>query len=228
LHAPFQSYSGGNQTINWKETRPNPNQLRWKPFKTPEDKEEVDFVDGINTLAGAGDPLSRHGLAIHIYSCNTSMTPRNKCLYNSDGDYLIVPQQGNLLITTEFGQLNVEPNEICVIQQGIKFSVDVTNNQPTRGYILEVYDGHFVLPNLGPIGANGLANPRDFLTPTARYEDKEVEYKVINKYQGELFVAKQDHSPFDVVAWHGNYAPYKYDLANFAAVNSVTFDHAVS
>lgn len=130
-------------------------------------------------------------------------------------------------ITTEFGRLTVAPNEICVIQQGMRFAVNVEG--PTRGYILEVFDGHFKLPDLGPIGANGLANRRDFLTPTAWFEDRDVDgFEIISKFQGGLFVARQNHSPFDVVAWHGNYAPYKYDLANFQVINSVSFDHCVS
>jgi homogentisate 1,2-dioxygenase len=150
----------------------------------------------------------------------------DKCLYNSDGDFLIVPQKGMLKITTEFGQLEVSPNEFCVIQQGMRFTVDIT--EPSRGYICEVYDNHFVLPNLGPIGANGLANPRDFLTPIARFEDRSVDkYKVVAKFQGSLFVAEQNHSPYDVVAWHGNYVPYKYDLRYFMPVNAVLFDHCV-
>merc|ERR1711963_551434 len=156
------------------------------------------------------------------FACNSSMT--NRAMYNSDGDMLLVSQQGKLNITTELGRMEVEPNEICVIQQGIRFSVSVEG--PTRGYILEVYDDHFVLPNLGPIGANGLANPRDFLTPTAWFEERAADFTIISKYQGHLFQAKQDHSPFYVVAWNGNYAPYKYNLANFCVVNSVSFDHS--
>ncbi|XP_063486727.1 homogentisate 1,2-dioxygenase isoform X3 [Symphalangus syndactylus] len=150
----------------------------------------------------------------------------NRCFYNSDGDFLIVPQKGNLLIYTEFGKMLVQPNEICVIQRGMRFSIDVF--EETRGYILEVYGVHFELPDLGPIGANGLANPRDFLIPVAWYEDRQVPggYTVINKYQGKLFAAKQDVSPFNVVAWHGNYTPYKYNLKNFMVINSVAFDHA--
>lgn len=121
----------------------------------------------------------------------------------------------------------VKPNEIAVVQQGMRFNVQVS--EPSRGYILEVFGQHFVLPDLGPIGANGLANPRDFLTPVAWYEDREVEnYRIIAKYQGKLFVASQNHSPFDVVAWHGNYVPYKYDLGKFMVINSVSFDHCVS
>lgn len=139
---------------------------------------------------------------------------------------LTVPQEGKLLIKTEFGKMSVVPNEICVIQQGMRFSVEVDG--PSRGYILEVFDNHFQLPDLGPIGANGLASPRDFLTPVACYEDLDIPYEVVSKFQGSLFAAEQNHSPFDVVAWHGNYVPYKYDLSKFMVINTVSFDHCVS
>ncbi|XP_053159240.1 homogentisate 1,2-dioxygenase isoform X1 [Hemicordylus capensis] len=224
-HKPFQSMGHGFLANDWDEAEPDPNQLRWNPFEIPTaSQRKVDFVNGLHTLCGAGEPKSRRGLAIHIFSCNTSMI--NRCFYNSDGDFLIVPQQGKLLITTEFGRLLVEPNEICVIQEGMRFSVEVFGE--TRGYILEVYGVHFELPDLGPIGANGLANPRDFLVPVAWYEDRQVAegYTVINKYQGKLFAAQQGSSPFNVVAWHGNYTPYKYNLSNFMIINSVAFDHA--
>lgn len=123
--------------------------------------------------------------------------------------------------------MDVKPNEIVVIQQGMRFSVQVF--KPSRGYILEVFGRHFNLPDLGPIGANGLANPRHFLTPTAWFEDRQIDnYEIVSKFQGKLFVCKQDHSPFDVVAWYGNYVPYKYDLSNFMVINSVSFDHCVS
>jgi len=221
-HGVFKPYVQSHLSTKWEEQHPNPNQLRWKPFDLPGPGEQVDWVDGLKTVAGAGDSKTRHGMAIHVYTCNTSMG--NKAMYNSDGDFLIVPQEGKLIITTEFGRMTVKPNEICVIQQGIKFSVAVEG--PSRGYVLEVYSGHFVLPDLGPIGANGLANPRDFLTPVAWFDDKAInDYTIVSKYQGHLFTAKQDHSPFDVVAWHGNYAPYKYDLNNFCVVNTVSFDH---
>ncbi|XP_060006496.1 homogentisate 1,2-dioxygenase isoform X3 [Lagenorhynchus albirostris] len=199
--------------------------LRWKPFEIPKaSQKKVDFVSGLHTLCGAGDIRSNNGLAVHIFLCNTSMG--NRCFYSSDGDFLIVPQKGKLLIYTEFGKMLVQPNEICVIQRGMRFSIDVF--EETRGYILEVYGVHFELPDLGPIGANGLANPRDFLIPVAWYEDHQVPggYTVINKYQGKMFAAKQDVSPFNVVAWHGNYTPYKYNLENFMVINSVAFDHA--
>ena len=133
---------------------------------------------------------------------------RNKAFFNSDGDFLLVPQKGNLLIRTEFGRLHIAANEICVLQQGMKFSIEI--EEASRGYILEVFDSHFMLPNLGPIGANGLANPRDFLTPVADFEEGSVKYEIVCKFQGRLFSCSQDHSPFDVVAWHGNYVPYKY------------------
>lgn len=222
-HSPFSKYPKSRLTIDWNSNHPNPNQMRWAPFDIPEQaRDEVDFVDGLNTICGAGDPKVRHGIAIHVYCCNVSM--KDKAMFNSDGDFLIVPQQGSLSILTEFGRLRVEPNEICVIQQGMRFQVYVSG--PSRGYILEVYDDHFVLPNLGPIGANGLANPRDFKTPCAWFEDREVpNFIIVDKYQGFLFQATQGHSPFDVVAWHGNYAPFKYNLENFMTVNTVSFDH---
>ncbi|KAH8323252.1 hypothetical protein KR067_003777, partial [Drosophila pandora] len=223
VHLPFQSFKAAKYfRQSWDEQPPNPNQMRWKPFDLPEDGKTVNFVEGLHTVCGAGDPRSRHGLAVHIYSCNSSMD--SSAFYNSDGDFLIVPQEGTLDITTELGRMTVAPNEICVIPQGIRFAVNVT--KPSRGYILEVYDGHFVLPDLGPIGANGLANPRDFETPVAWFSDKDInDFQVISKFQGSLFVAKQNHTVFDVVAWHGNYVPYKYDLAKFMVINSVSFDH---
>ncbi|CAD0202689.1 unnamed protein product [Chrysodeixis includens] len=224
IHKPFQKLDAAKYlTHNWDEQEPDPNQSRWLPFDLPPASQSVDFVSGLHTVCGAGDPRSRNGLAIHVYLCNASMD--KKAFYSSDGDLLIVPQQGTLKITTEFGLMEVSPNEIAVIQLGMRFSVNVEG--PTRGYILEVFDGHFKLPDLGPIGANGLANPRDFLTPVARYFDEEIPgFKIVNKYQGSLFVAEQSHSPFDVVAWHGNYVPYKYDLSKFMVINSVLYDHA--
>ncbi|CAB3379020.1 Hypothetical predicted protein [Cloeon dipterum] len=225
IHKPFVPLNVAQYfKHNWNENEPNPNQMRWKPYDIPSSDNVVDFVQGLHTVCGAGDPKARNGIAIHVYLCNTSMV--NLCFYNSDGNFLFVPQQGRLKITTEFGKLTVDPNEICVIQQGIRFSIEVEG--PTRGYILEVFDAHFQLPYLGPIGANGLANPRDFLTPVAWFEDRDVPegFRVVTKFQGKLFEAKQLHSPFDVVAWHGNYAPYKYNLEYFMVINATQFDHA--
>lgn len=202
-----------------------PAQLRWDPMPLigiKETDQQVDFIDGLVQICAAGDPALKEGLSVYNYAANKSM--QNKAFYNSDGDFLIVPQQGSLSIRTEFGIIIVEPREIAVIQRGIKFAVSVSES--CRGYILETYKGHFELPTLGPIGANGLANPRDFDTPTASFEDRDVEnYCLVNKYMGSLFEASMTHSPFDVVAWHGNYAPYKYDLRKFMTINSVSFDH---
>ncbi|KAJ2351378.1 hypothetical protein GGH92_001859, partial [Coemansia sp. RSA 2673] len=220
MHRPFEPYNAGSHgivgTFDSRTTETTPTQIRWLPFPI---SEGLDFVDGLRTIGGAGDTALKSGLAVHIFTANQSMDRRAFC--NSDGDLLIVPQQGRLDITTEFGKIMAAPNEIVVIQRGIRFSVALPDG-PSRGYILEVYDGHFELPDLGPIGANGLANPRDFQTPVAEYNmESGVEWSIINKYQGELFVAQQDHSPFDVVAWHGNYAPYKYNLAKFSVIGSV-------
>mmetsp|Transcript_17303 Transcript_17303/g.18044 ORF Transcript_17303/g.18044 Transcript_17303/m.18044 type:complete len:436 (+) Transcript_17303:145-1452(+) len=197
----------------------DPNQHRWLANDLPE--AQVDFIEGIEVMCASGEPLGKSGLSIYVYAANKSMN--NRVFHNSDGDFLIVPQLGTLKIKTEMGHIHIEPTEIAVIQRGIKFSVDVDG--PVRGYILEVFSGHFVIPDLGPIGANGLANPRDFLTPVAAYEDLDTEHILINKFGGKLFQSTLNHSPFDVVAWHGNYAPYKYDLKLFCCMNSVTYDH---
>jgi homogentisate 1,2-dioxygenase len=197
-----------------------PNQLRWDPIAVP--KEATDFVDGLITIAGNGDSSMHSGVAIHLYVANKSMVDR--AFYNADGELLIVPQMGALLIHTEFGRIDLKPGEICVIQRGIKFRVELLEKQ-ARGYICENYGGLFRLPDLGPIGANGLANPRDFQTPYAAYEDREGDFRVAAKFLGRLWEAQYDHSPLDIVAWHGTYAPYKYDLARFNAMNTVSYDH---
>ncbi|KAI8083863.1 homogentisate 1,2-dioxygenase [Thamnidium elegans] len=226
VHTPFEPTDTSNLLVSkfgGDDVLITPTQIRWSPFDLPLDSEKVDFVQGLKSLAGAGDPACRSGLAVHIYTANTDMG--KSAFYNSDGDFLIVPQQGVLDIVTEFGKMRVSPNEIAVIQRGIRFSVSLPDGQ-SRGYVLEVFGAHYELPDLGPIGANGLANPRDFLTPKAAFDqENNVDWKIITKFNGKMFTAKQSHTPFDVVAWHGNYAPYKYDLANFCTINSVSFDH---
>jgi len=221
-HSPFKPLKHPFMSNDWNSWTPNPNQMRWDPYPLPQDGDSIDFIEGLKTIAGAGDPCVKSGVAIYTYGCNTSMG--NRSMYNADGDFLFVPQQGTLTIITEFGVMEVAPNEIAVVQRGLKFSISVT--EANRGYIVETHGAHFRLPDLGPIGANGLANPRDFQTPVAKYEDKEGEHIIVSKFQGALFEATQTHSPFDVVAWHGNYAPYKYDLAKFMVINAVAFDHA--
>jgi homogentisate 1,2-dioxygenase len=176
-------------------------QLAWKPFDIPT-LGEVDFISGLKTVAGSGDPTLREGLATHVYTANTSM--KKKAFVNADGDYLIVPQQGALDVKTEFGPLFVQPGEILVIQRGIRFNVKLPDG-PSRGYILEIWGANFELPELGPLGANGLANSRDFLAPIAAYEVEKEPWEIVYKLGGKLFQATQQHSPFDVVAWHGNY-----------------------
>ncbi len=198
----------------------NPNQMRWSPLKIP--AKATDFIDGIVTMAGGGDSFSWAGLAVHLYIANRSM--KKKYFYNADGEMLIVPQEGRLLLRTEMGHIEINPGKIAVIPRGIKFSVDLPDNA-SRGYICENYGASFTLPDLGPIGANGLANPRDFQTPVAAYDDAEGEFELIAKFGGNLWSAYIRHSPLDVVAWHGNYAPYKYDLEKFMTINTVSFDH---
>ncbi|KAL3898300.1 MAG: hypothetical protein SGCHY_002840 [Lobulomycetales sp.] len=232
-HAPFVPLPDAPLLAqNYSETtcEVTPNQLRWSPFAPPEEDSSIDFVQGLRTVCGAGDPSTRSGLGVHVYVANASM--QAKSFYNSDGDFLIVPQHGALDIQTEMGCLLVEPHEIVVIPRGIAFKVALPDCPSklsfSRGYILETFDNrHWELPDLGPIGANGLANPRHFLAPKAKYDDDtgKVEWIMVNKYQGRLFAAAMDHSPFNVVAWSGNYYPYKYDLRLFNTINTVSFDH---
>eukprot|EP00516_Mucochytrium_quahogii_P011981 CAMPEP_0203798762 /NCGR_PEP_ID=MMETSP0100_2-20121128/9493_1 /ASSEMBLY_ACC=CAM_ASM_000210 /TAXON_ID=96639 /ORGANISM=" , Strain NY0313808BC1" /LENGTH=464 /DNA_ID=CAMNT_0050704473 /DNA_START=246 /DNA_END=1637 /DNA_ORIENTATION=+ len=201
----------------------DPNQMRWQPEDIPKvSDKKVDFVEGITPVGQSGDPKSKSGLAVYTYCVNQSMGKRS--LTDSDGDLLIVPQTGVLRVQTEFGIMRVEPNEICVVQRGMRFTVDV-ESESNRGYILEVFQGHFVLPDLGPIGSNGLANPQDFETPVAHFEDKKEEWMCYVKYGGDMFEMSQHFSPYNVVAYHGNYVPYKYDLRKFCCMNSVTYDH---
>ncbi|KAF5008134.1 hypothetical protein FDECE_5570 [Fusarium decemcellulare] len=197
----------------------SPTQLAWLPFDIVEG---ADFVSGLRTIAGSGDPTLREGIATHTFTATKSM--ENRAFVNSDGDFLIVPQQGALDIQTEFGPLYVQPGEICVIQRGQRFKVAVEG--PTRGYILEIWGANFELPELGPLGANGLANARDFLHPKAKYNvTRDDPWEIIYKLGGRFFRSTQNHCPFDVIAWHGNYVPYKYDLTKFVNVGSISVDH---
>jgi homogentisate 1,2-dioxygenase len=197
-----------------------PNQLRWNPLPFPE--QPTDFLDGLITFGGNGDPALQIGVSIHLYACNRSMQDRFFC--TSDGELMIVPQSGSLRFATELGILDVAPGEICVIPRGLKFRAELLE-ETARGYVCENHSAQFRLPELGPIGANGLANPREFLAPVAAFEDRDGEFQIINKFLGNLWTASIDHSPLDVVAWHGNYVPYKYDLATFNCINTVSFDH---
>lgn len=200
-HSAFVAYGNAGATTLGSPLKHIPNQLRWDPFDLDD---EHDWVRGMRYAAGAGDPGMKTGLGIYIYAAGCDMDA-NTALYSSDGDMLIVGQHGVLDIQTELGRLLVRPNEIAVLPRGIKYRVTLPQG-PVRGYILELYQGHFTLPELGPIGSNGLANARDFQAPTAHFdEDTTTTWSIVNKYNNELFVAKQGHTPFDVVAWHGKY-----------------------
>ena len=198
----------------------NPMQMRWSPL--PALKDSKDFVEGVETFAMNGDVSTRTGSAVHLYRANKDMTDR--FFFNADGDLLIVPQAGRLLIRTEFGRLDVEPTEICVIPRGVKFQVRLPD-KTSNGYLCENYGAKFELPNLGPIGSNGLAAARDFMYPVAAYEELKGSFVLTTKFCGEFWDAPTQYSPLDVVGWFGNYAPYKYDLKRFNTINTVSFDH---
>ncbi len=201
------------------EVPPNPNRMRWNPLPVPE--APTDWVEGLVTYAGNGDPDADAGIGIPLYAANRSMTDR--VFYSADGELLIVPQQGAHRFVTEFGIVEAGPGHVVLIPRGVRFRVELDG--ASRGYICENYGAAFRIPDLGPIGANGLANPRDFETPVAAFEDVDRPTECIQKYGGELWTTTFDHSPLDVVAWHGNYAPCRYDTARFNTINTVSYDH---
>ena len=221
LHKPFRQIDAKLlKSSPFGEIVTTPNQLRWNPIPMPET--ETDFVDGLITIAGNGDSFAQSGIAIHIFVCNKEMTDRY--FYNADGEMLVVAEKNRVRFLTELGVLEIGSGEIAVIPRGLKFRVELPDGD-ARGYICENYGAQFRLPDLGPIGANGLANPRDFETPVAWFEDKDGECEIVAKFGGNLWACATDHSPLDVVAWHGNYAPYKYDLRRFNTIGSISFDH---
>jgi homogentisate 1,2-dioxygenase len=195
-------------------------QLRWGPPPMP--NEGTTFISGIRTMTTAGDVNTQTGMAASVYLVNQSMV--DDYFYNADGEMLVVPQEGGIRFFTELGRIEVSPGEICIIPRGMKFKAELLNG-PARGYLCENYGAKFTLPDRGPIGANCLANSRDFKTPVAAFEDKEKSTTLTVKWCGKFYKTKLDHSPLDVVAWHGNYAPYKYDLRTFSPVGAILFDH---
>jgi homogentisate 1,2-dioxygenase len=221
-HAPFKPYGGAPllRSGPFAEVPATPNRLRWDPLPSP--SAPVDFLDALTTYAGNGDPASQAGVAIHLFAANQSMEGR--VVFNADGELLIVPEAGALRLRTEMGVILVAPGEIAVVPRGVRFAVDLLDGQ-ARGYVCETYGAPFRLPELGPIGSNGLANPRDFLAPVAAFEDVERPTQLVQKFQGRLWETALPWSPLDVVAWHGDLAPYKYDLARFNTINTVSFDH---
>jgi homogentisate 1,2-dioxygenase len=194
--------------------------MRWDPLPMP--SQPTDFVEGLVTLGGNGGAEEQAGVGIHLYCANRSM--QGRYFYDADGELLIVPQQGRLRLRTELGVVEVEPLEIAVVPRGVRFLVELPDGE-ARGYVAENFGAPLHLPDLGPIGANGLAHSRDFLTPVAAYEDLDGDFALVAKFQGALWSASIDHSPLDVVGWHGNYAPYKYDLRRFNTIGSIAVDH---
>jgi homogentisate 1,2-dioxygenase len=220
VHGSFVAREGGKITSRFDEVTPSPNQLRWSPPPLP--REPTDFIDGLATLGGNGSPDAQVGCGIHWYVANRSM--QDRFFYDADGELLIVPQTGTLQLASELGRIEVPPLHIAVIPRGLRFRVELAD-EAARGYVCENFGAPFRLPELGPIGSNGLANPRDFQTPVAWYEDRAGDFELIAKFAGQLWSARIDHSPLDVVAWHGNNAPYRYDLRRFNTIGSISFDH---
>lgn len=218
-HLPFKPLK--HATFKAEHLPASPDQMRWDALKIPAKKH--DLIDGIITMAAGGSAHDGAGLSVHRYTANASM--KDRYFYDADGEMLFVPENGSLIFRTEMGVIEAAPGEIVVIPRGIKFAVDL-KGKSARGYICENHGASFTLPDLGPIGANGLAYPRHFLYPVAAYEDVKKKSQLVAKFDGALWQADIGHSPLDVVAWHGNYAPYKYDLTNFMTINTVSFDHA--
>jgi len=225
MQAPYRRMAGGKTAGSLRsgpfdEAETSPNRLRWNPLPIPQ--KPTDFIDGLATIAGSGDPAAQAGIAVHVYCANRSMTDRY--FSNADGEMMFVPQLGGVALVTELGKIELHPGEIAVIPRGLKFKVGLLE-KAARGYLCENYGTHFRLPELGPIGAQGLAQKRDFQAPVAAFEERG-KCELVQKFLGKLWAAEARHSPLDVVAWHGNGVPYKYDLARFMAVNTVTFDHS--
>jgi homogentisate 1,2-dioxygenase len=214
MHGGFELHNEGAFHNRFNELPADPNQLRWSPMPGPTAK--TDFIDGLFAMCGNA------GVGVHRYTANASMLGRY--FYNTDAEMLIVPQAGRLRLRTELGVLEIEPQEIAVIPRGLRFAVDLIDGTAS-GYVAENFGALLQLPDLGPIGSNGLANPRDFQYPVAAFEDIDGDFELLNKFQGRLWSAKIGHSPLDVVGWHGNYAPYKYDLRRFNTIGSISYDH---
>ena len=221
VHPGFKRLEDGrSRSAPFPEAEASPNRLRWDPLPLP--AEPTDVVDGLVTICGNGDAASRNGVAVHQYLANRPMADR--VFFDADGELLLVPQEGKIRLSTELGILVAAPGEMAVVPRGVKFRVELPDGT-ARGYVCENYGALLHLPELGPIGSNGLANSRDFETPVAWFENRDARTQVVQKFEGHLWAADYGHSPLDVVAWHGNYAPYKYDIARFNTINTVSFDH---
>ncbi len=221
-HPAYTAYAKPSllRSAPFDEVPPSPNRMRWDPLTLPD--AETDFVDGLVTYGGTGNVADGRGVGLHLYAANTSMQAR--AFSSADGELLIIPQHGTVRLVTEFGCFDVAPQHVALVPRGVRFRVELPDG-PVRGYVCENYGTLFRLPDLGPIGSNGLANPRDFETPPAWFEDVDAPCEIIQKFQGGLWTTTLDHSPFDVAAWHGNLAPCRYDLRRFNTINTVSFDH---
>lgn len=197
-----------------------PDMLRWSPLAIP--SQPTDFVQGLTTMAVNGSVPGQAGIGIHLYLANQSM--QDRFYLNADGEMLLVPQQGGLRLHTECGILDIVPGEIAVVPRGMKWRVALLN-ESVRGYVCENYGHPLILPERGPVGANGYANDRDFQIPVAAFEDREGQFELVTKFMGQNYSCALKHSPLDVVAWTGNSVPYKYDLARFNVINTVSYDH---
>ena len=219
-HRPFEPYAGAPLFAAGAGPGPlAPNRLRWDPLGDLPG--ETDFIDGLATMLVNRDPADLEGVAVHLYRATRSM---RRLFVDADGELLIIPQQGTLLLHTELGRIPVAPGSIALVPRGMRFRVDLTDGE-ARGYVAENHGAPFRLPELGPLGANGLAAARDFEVPDAAFEDRDEPTEVVQKYLGALWTTTLDHSPLDVVAWHGNLVPWRYDLTRFNAIGTVSFDH---
>jgi homogentisate 1,2-dioxygenase len=220
-HRPFKPFPGARLfSARTAETPLAPNRLRWDP---PSDLPEgMDFIDGMVTMLATREPADLSGVNVHLYFATRSMERR--VFADADGELLIVPQAGGIEVFTEFGRLELEPGWVGLVPRGVRFRVMLKDGR-ARGYVAENFGAPFRLPELGPIGSNGLANPRDFEIPAAAFEDRDEQVELIQKSLGALWTTMLDHSPLDVVAWHGNLAPCRYELARFNVMGSISFDH---
>ncbi len=220
-HPPFRQYLGASHFDAAPAPAPlAPNRLRWNPLDLP--AEGTDLVDGMVTMMANGGPEGLTGVAVHVYRANRDMERRY--FVDADGELLFIPQLGRLTLLTEMGRIDIAPGEAALVPRGVRFRALLPDGE-ARGYVAENHGALFRLPDLGPIGSNGLANPRDFETPVAAYEDVDGEVELVQKYLGRLWTTTLDHSPLDVVAWHGNLAPWRYDLSRFNTIGTVSYDH---
>ncbi|HJO66734.1 MAG TPA: homogentisate 1,2-dioxygenase [Sphingomonas sanguinis] len=219
-HPPYERYDGAARFAPGTSDSPlPPNRLRWDP--APMTPPGTDWIDGMTTMLVNRDPADLEGVAVHVYACNRSM---ERVFVDADGELVFLPQSGRLTILTELGRIDIAPGQIALVPRGVRFRVELPDGE-AAGYVAENHGCLFRLPDLGPIGANGLGNPRDFETPVAWFEDRDEPTQVVQKFLGSLWTMTLDHSPLDVVAWHGNLTPWRYDLSHFNTINTVSFDH---